>query len=117
VAEVSVSDGELRIHLTVPERVFSLHGGSVIVPLCEIQAVRVVRDVLGQVRGLRMPGAGLPGRVAIGTWRGHVAGRAFHDFVLVRTPGPGVVITTSGDYDRVLIGSEHPDQLVTQLGG
>jgi hypothetical protein len=116
MAEVSVSDGALRINLTVPERVFSLHGGSVVVPLDEIARVRVVRDVLGQVRGLRMPGAGLPGQVAIGVWRGHLDGRPFHDFVLVRTPGPGVIITTNGDYDRILLGSEDPDQLVAELG-
>ena len=78
--------------------------------------MRVVRDVLGQVRGLRMPGAGVPGRVAIGTWRGHADGRPFHDFVLVRTPGPGVVITTAGDYDRILLGSEDPEQLAAELG-
>jgi hypothetical protein len=76
----------------------------------------VVRDVLGQIRGSRMPGAGLPGRVAIGTWRGTADGRAFHDFVLVRSPGPGVVITTTGMYDRVVLGSEEPEALATQLG-
>ncbi len=116
MAEVAVSDGALHISLTVPERVFSLHGGSVVVPLDQIRAVRVVRDVLGQIRGLRMPGAGLPGRLAIGTWRGQADGRQFHDFVLVRNPGPGVVITTAGDYDRILLGSEDPDQLAAELG-
>ena len=114
---VAVRDGALRITLTVPERVFSLHGAGVVVPLDQIQSVRVVRDVLGQLRGVRMPGAGLPGRVAIGTWRGHVAGEPFHDFVLVRSAGPGVVISTSGDYDRVLLGSDEPEQLAAQLGG
>jgi hypothetical protein len=117
MADVAINDGALQISLTVPERVFSLHGGSVVVPLAEIRGVRIVRDVLGQVRGLRMPGAGVPGRVAIGTWRGTADGRPFHDFVLVRTAGPGVVITTAGNtYDRILLDSETPEQLAADLG-
>jgi hypothetical protein len=116
MADVAISDGALQIVLTVPERVFSLHGGTVVVPLHEISGVRVVRDVLGQVRGLRMPGAGVPGRAAIGTWRGTADGRPFHDFVLVRAPGPGVVITTAGHtYDRILLGADDPEQLATDL--
>jgi hypothetical protein len=76
----------------------------------------VVRNVLGQVRGLRTPGASVPGRTAIGTWHGMADGRAFRDFVLIRRPGPGVVITTSGQYDRVLLDSDEPQQLAAQLG-
>jgi hypothetical protein len=117
MANVAISDGALHIELTVPERVFSLHGGTVIVPLAQIRGVRIVRNLLGQVRGLRMPGAGVPGRAAIGTWRGTADGRPFHDFVLIRTPGPGLVITTiGGSYDRVLLGSDEPEELAAQLG-
>jgi hypothetical protein len=116
MADITVVDGMLRIALTVPERVFSLHGGNVEIPLDEIRGVRVVRDILGQLRGLRMPGAGVPGRVAIGTWRGTLDGRPYHDFVLVRSAGPGVVITTGGHYNRVLLGTEEPEELAAQLG-
>jgi hypothetical protein len=115
MADVTVAEGALHIVLTVPERVFSLHARSVVVPLEQIRTVRVVRDVLGQLRGLRMPGASVPGRIAIGTWRGTVDGRGFHDFVLVRTSGPGVVITTGGEYDRVLLGADEPEELAAQL--
>ena len=116
MADVTVHDGALHIELTVPERVFSLHGGSVVLELDKISGVRVVRDILGQIRGLRMPGAGVPGRVAIGVWRGSANGRAFHDFVLIRESGPGLVITTSeGDYDRILLGTEEPDDLADQI--
>jgi hypothetical protein len=116
MANVSVSDGALHIALTVPERVFSLHGANVIVPLGEIRGVRVVRDILGQLRGLRMPGASIPGVVAIGTWRGTVDGRRFHDFALVRRSGAGLVIATSGEYDRLLLGAEEPAEFAAELG-
>jgi hypothetical protein len=119
VANVAVTEGALQIELTVPERVFSLHGASVVVPLETIRGVRVVRDVLGQLRGLRTPGAGIPGVAAIGVWRGIADGRRFHDFVLVRRPGPGLVITTTGEYSRVLLGTEDTDdyeKLAAELG-
>ena len=115
MAQVVIDGGILRIDLTVPERVVSLHGASVSVPLAQIRAVRVVRDVLGQVRGLRTPGAGVPGILAIGVWRGLADGRRFQDFVVVHRPGPGLVITTSGRYDRMLIGSDDPKQLAAEL--
>jgi hypothetical protein len=113
---VVVQDGVLRIELTVPERVFSLHGANIDVPLSEIRGVRIVRDIIGQVRGLRMPGAGIPGLLAIGTWRGTVDGRIFHDFALIHHGGPGVVVTTSGHYERLLIGTDEPEVLVADLG-
>ncbi len=116
MGSVTIRDGALHIELTVPERVLSLHGESVSVPLSEVIGVRVVRDVLGQLRGLRMPGAGIPGVLALGTWRGTLDGRKFHDFVLVHRAGPGLVISTSGEYDRVLIGHEDPQALAVDLG-
>jgi hypothetical protein len=117
MADVTVSDGALRITLSVPERVFSLHAGSVVVPLDEITEVRVVRDILAQLRGVRMPGLGVRGRTAIGTWRGSIDDHMFHDFVVVSQAGPGVVIATSGTYDRLLVGTNDPDRLAAELGG
>ena len=113
---MSIHDDTLVIALTVPERVLSLHGGSITVPRRQITKAVAVADVMAQVRGTRMPGAGLPGRLAIGTWRGNQAGRAFHDFVVVHRPGPGVVLTLrGGDYDRILLETLHPDDLVAGL--
>jgi hypothetical protein len=116
MAEVSVDGGQLMISLSVPERVFSLHGGSVVVPLGQIRGVRVVRDVLGQLRGLRTPGARVPGLAAIGIWRGTADGHPFRDFVLIRGPGPGLVITTRGEYQRIVLGTDDPAQLAAELG-
>ena len=115
MGEVRVSDGVLQIALTVPERVFSLHSGTVEIPLGEISGVRVVRNVLGQLRGVPMPGSRVPGRTAIGTWRTTVDGRAVRDFVLIRHAGPGLIITTSGSYDRLVISAEDPEELAAAL--
>jgi hypothetical protein len=116
MAEVFVKDDVLHVELTVPERVLSLHGRDVSVRLSDIAEVRAVDDALASVRGLRMPGAGLPGKLAIGIWRGRENHQSFHDFVLIHRAGPGVLITTTGgDYARILIGSNQPDALVAQL--
>src|SRR4051794_27844030 len=96
VADVSIDDDTLIITLTVPERVLSLHGGSISVPLRQITKAVAVANVMTHLRGTRMPGAGMPGRMAIGTWRGDQAGRSFLDFVVAHRPGPGVVLTLEG---------------------
>ncbi|HEY8300622.1 MAG TPA: hypothetical protein VIG48_01860 [Jatrophihabitans sp.] len=116
MSSVTVHDGVLRIELTVPERVLSLHGANIEIPLTEIRGARIVRDIFGQLRGMRMPGAGLPGLLAIGTWRGMSDGRTFHDFALIHHSGPGVIVTTSGHYERLLLGTGEPEKLVAQLG-
>ena len=114
---MSIRDDTLLIELTVPERVLSLHAGSVAVPLRRIAKAVAVADVMTQLRGTRMPGAGMPGRLAIGTWRGHQAGRSFHDFVVVHRPGPGIVLTLrGGEYHRILLEHPHPEQLIARLG-
>lgn len=116
MANVSVSEGTLHIELTVPERVLSLHGGSIAIPVRQITKAVPVTDVMTQIRGSRHPGAGLPGRLAIGTWRGDQAGRTFLDFVIAHRPGPGVVLTLrGGEYDRVLLETPRAQQLIDQL--
>ena len=111
-----IRDGALRIELTVPERVLSLHGANIEVPLADIRGVRIVRDVFAQLRGMRMPGAGIPGLLAIGTWRGTADGRTFHDFALIHRGGPGVVVTTAGHYERLLFDSDEPEAFAADLG-
>jgi hypothetical protein len=118
VADVSIHDGFLHIAPTVPERVLSLHAGDVQIPLDRIGAVTTVKNVMTQLRGMKMPGAGFPGILAIGTWRGDANGATYHDFVVVHRPGPGLVITIDGGpYDRVLLGTEQPQELVDALAG
>jgi hypothetical protein len=116
MAEVTISDTALQIELTVPERVLSLHATNVLVARRDITGARIVRDILGQIRGMRMPGARFPGILAIGTWHGMFRQTEYHDFVLVHRPGPGVLITTTGGYDRILLGTNEPEQFVAELG-
>jgi hypothetical protein len=118
VAEVSVRDAGLHVELTVSERVLALHRRNVDVPHEQIVDARAVPDLLAHVRGLRSPGTGIPGLVAIGTWVGTADGKRYHDFVIAHHKGSGVIVTAEGgDYDRVLVGSPDPDGLVRALVG
>jgi hypothetical protein len=116
VADVSIHEDALVIELTVPERVLSLHAGTISVPLRQITKAVAVPDVMAQIRGTRMPGAAMPGRLAVGTWRGDQAGRSFHDFVIVHRPGAGVVLTLRGNhYDRIVLETPRAEQLIAEL--
>jgi hypothetical protein len=115
MADVWVDGDRLRITLSVPERVLSLQAGDIDVSLNSIEHVRVVRDVLSHVRGRRKPGANFPGTLAIGVWRGVDGGRNFSDFVLIQVPGSGVVIATSGRFDRIVLSTDEPERLAFEL--
>jgi hypothetical protein len=116
VADVSILHDALVIELTVPERVLSLHAGTITIPLRQITKAVAVPDVMAHIRGMRMPGAAMPGRLAVGTWRGDQAGRSFHDFVLVHRAGPGLVLTLNGNhYDRIVLETARAQQLIAEL--
>lgn len=106
----------MHIDLTVPERVLSLHRKDVRIPVDRVRSIKAVSDVMARVRGVRMPGTGLPGRMAIGTWTGQREGRTFHDLVVVPRPGPGVLLDVDGgEYDRVLLGCADPQAVIEEL--
>ena len=115
MADVWVDDDRLRITLSVPERVLSLQAGDVEVTLESIEHVRVVRDVLSHVRGRRKPGANFPGTLAIGVWRGVEGGRTFNDFVLIQEPGSGVIVATTGEFDRIVLSTDEPERFAFEL--
>ena len=90
----------LRIHLGGWERLGALRG-DLVISRTQVASMRVVDDVVQEMRGIRAPGYGFPGHAAIGTWRGH----GYKDFVAVYwKQRRGVVISLTGaDYDRVIV--------------
>jgi hypothetical protein len=116
VPDVAIVDGSLRLSLSVRERVLSLVDDEFCVPLAAITKAVAVPDVMAEVRGTRT-GARIPGLLAIGTWSGFSGGRAYTDLVVVHGPGPGVVLTVSGQpWRRLVVGCEDPAQLLAGLG-
>jgi hypothetical protein len=95
-----LDDGQLALRLSWPERLLALRGEA-LVSLANVRSVEVTDDLVGAVRGLRAPGTGIPGLVAVGTFRG----RGWRDLVIAAGRGPGVVVTLApeANWRRLLV--------------
>ena len=108
VARIEEDGDDVVIRLSGWEKAGALRG-HVRFPRAQIRSVTHVRDARAAVRGVRAPGTGVPGRVALGTWR------RWHgkDFVAAYRHDPGVVIDlVDQPYDRVVISGPAPDWLL-----
>lgn len=102
MARLDVRDGHLRVELSRWESVGAL-SRSFAVPLSSIVSVTRVPEAGREIGGLRAPGTGVPGVVALGRWRRR-GGRV--DFVATRRRDPGYVVELTGErFDRLVISS------------
>jgi hypothetical protein len=92
VARLDYGGGSLFIHLSLLERFGASVSNDLSVPLGSVRSVRVTGDVWSELRGVRFPGSGIRGLLALGTRR-HPLGR---DFVAVYGRGPAVVVELAG---------------------
>ena len=82
------------------------------VPVDRITDVDVVPAGFSVVRGLRAPGAGFPGLIALGTWRY----RGGPDFVAVYRNRPAVVVTLRDSaYKRLIVSVDDPESVAREL--
>lgn len=72
MADLEVDGGELVLHLRGLEKAEGVHG-DIRVPLSAVSAVRSVDDPWPELRGIRVPGTGIPAVIAVGTRRGSFA--------------------------------------------
>jgi len=111
MAELQIEDSELVLHLSSVEKMEGLHG-DVRLSLSSVTAARSVDDVWQELRGMRAPGTGVPGTLAVGTWRGGFG----KDFAVVHGHGPGVVVEVAGEeYARLLVSMADADVIATHL--
>lgn len=95
---VEAIDDRLRIRLKGWAKVWALKG-CLDVPLAAVQRAEAAPAGI-KPRGLRAPGAYLPGVIAAGTYRR----RGGKEFWSVRNPARAIVISLAGaDYDRIVI--------------
>lgn len=113
MAEIEIENGEFTIHLSPQEMVGALRKSAVVVPLESITAVTRHERARDGIRGIRAPGTGLPGVIALGTWR-HTSGK---DFIAVYKNGPGYALELADqEFERIVFTSEpiaELDELVT----
>jgi uncharacterized protein len=102
VAELDVEGSDLVLRLRGLEKAEGVHG-DIRVPLSAVRAVRAVDDPWPELRGIRAPGTGIPGKVAVGTRRGGFG----KDFAAVHGKGPAVVVELDGaDFSRLVVTSD-----------
>jgi hypothetical protein len=111
MAELKVEGDEMVVELSGLEKAGAFHG-DVRVPRSAVREVRKVDHAMGAVRGFRAPGTGLPGVIALGTWRR----KGSKDFVAAYRRGPGVVVELDGAaYGRLIVSTDDPDAVVEAL--
>ncbi|HEY6378519.1 MAG TPA: hypothetical protein VI316_04995, partial [Candidatus Dormibacteraeota bacterium] len=91
MASLVVDRDQLVVHLSLLEKVGALRG-DVRVPLAAVHDVHVSDNPCARLRGMRAPGTGWPGVIALGTRRG----RGVRDFAAVYGKGEGVVVELEG---------------------
>lgn len=108
-----VEGDRVRLALGSWERAGALHG-DVTFRRAQVRDVRVVPSAMRAVRGLRAPGTGWPGVIALGTFRG----RGYRDFVAAYRHRPGVVVDLDGAaYARLVVTTEEPERVARALAG
>jgi hypothetical protein len=110
MAELRVEGSELVVELSELEKVGALRG-DVRVPLASVRAVRVADDPRPELRGIRAPGTGIPGIIALGSRRGEG-----HDFAAVYHDHPAVVVELEGtQFDRLVITVRDPQAVAEEI--
>jgi hypothetical protein len=111
VARFSVEGEELVLHLSTIEKLEGFHD-SIRVPVSSVREVRTADDPWTELRGLRAPGTGIPGVIAVGTRRGS----GIRDFAVVHGKGPAVVVEMDGaEFGRFVVSDENASTIVGEL--
>lgn len=112
MARLEVRGDTLVVRLSPLERLGAFAPAEPSAPLAAVREVRVVEQPWGVLRGLRCPGAGFPGAIALGTWRG----RGYRDFNAVYRKGPAVLVALQGSgYSRFLVACADAAEVAARL--
>jgi len=111
MGNLSIEGAELVLNLSGMERLEGLHG-DIRVSVSTVREVRWTNDPWSELRGIRSPGTGIPGVIAVGTRRG----RAMKDFAAIHGQGPAVVVELEGaDYERLVVTEEDAESAAADL--
>jgi hypothetical protein len=124
MARIEVFQDRLVIKLSASEKALSMRRRDIVLSREAITSALITVDPWVWLRGVRSPGAHLPTKLAIGTWRGS-GGR---DFAVIRSGRPAVVLDFDvpegvesgwiGEFDsfaRVIVSTAHAAELIQAL--
>jgi len=102
VADLVFESGMVHLQLSRWEKVGAF-SNDVSFPVGAIESVECLANARSAIRGVRFPGTGLPGVIALGKWRRSGA----IDFVAVYKNQPGYVIELAGQrVERIILSCE-----------
>jgi hypothetical protein len=106
-----IKGSDLCLRLRFVEKLEGVHG-DIRVPLSSVSSVRSVPSAWPELRGIRAPGTGIPGVIAVGTRRG----RFGKDFAVVHGQGSAVIVELEGaPYGRLVATVEDADATVAAI--
>jgi hypothetical protein len=112
MAHLDLAGGLLILHLSLLERLGGFVRGDAQVPLGSVRAARATDDPWRELRGIRMPGTGLPGKIALGTRR-FSGGK---DFVAVYGKGPAVIVELAGvEFRRLVVSTRDAEAVAAEI--
>lgn len=106
-----IEDEELVLQLSRLEKLEGFRR-DIRVPTSTVRQVRSVADPWSELRGIRAPGTGLPGVIAVGTRRG----MGVKDFAAVHGKGPAVVVELDGgEFGRLVVTDDAAETRAAEL--
>jgi hypothetical protein len=111
VGQLRVDGDELVLDLSKIEKAEAVHG-DLRLPLTAVKDVRLVDDPWPELRGIRAPGTGIPGKIAVGTRRGSFG----KDFAVVHGSGSAIVVEVVGAvFQRLVVTDEDAADVVAAI--
>jgi hypothetical protein len=113
MATLVVEGTDLVVKMAEVEKFEAMHT-DLHVPLATVRAVRVVDDAWPELRGIRAPGTGIPGVIAVGTRRGSFG----KDFAVVHGRETAVVVELAGaPYSRLIVTNAEAENIAAAIRG
>lgn len=111
MARLTTTEVSVTLMLNRFERLEGIHG-NITAAASSVTAVRASNDLWSELRGLRAPGTGIPGVIAVCTCRGPFG----KDFAVVHGHRPGVVVEFDGEpFQRWVVSVDEPDQVAAAV--
>src|SRR3984885_1462400 len=111
MASLIVEGADLVVKMSDLEKVEAVHV-DIHVALAAVHDVRAVDDAWPELRGIRAPGTGIPGVIAVGTRRGSFG----KDFAVVHGRERAIVVELDGaSYSRLILTTPDADNVAADV--